>query len=220
MKSTDLSPPLAAPCPLPRRPLEQPFNRLLKRSLDLLIALLGLLLLWPLILLLALAIKLDSHGPIFYRQERISRDGQLFMMLKFRTMHLQAEQETGPIWACQNDPRTTRLGAWLRRSSLDELPQLLNILGGSMSFVGPRPERPHFVSQFAAEIQDYNLRHQVKTGLTGWAQINGLRGDTSIEERIRHDLYYLENWSLWLDLQIIACSFVTVVRDFIQKRAY
>jgi len=205
---------------LQRTPLNQPLNRALKRALDLSIALLGLVCLSPLLALLALAVKLDSPGPVLYQQERISRNGQRFKMFKFRTMQLDSEQASGPVWAQQQDPRTTRVGAWLRRASLDELPQLFNVLNGSMSFVGPRPERPHFVDRFEQEILDYPDRHLVKAGLTGWAQINGLRGDTSIEERTRYDLYYLENWSLLFDLRIIARSFVTVVQDFIQKRAY
>lgn len=204
---------------LQRTPLHHPLHRLTKRSLDLLIASFSLLLLSPLMLLLALAVKWDSPGAVFYRQERISRHGKAFKMLKFRTMGVNSEQN-GPVWAQSNDPRTTRVGRWLRRSSLDELPQLLNVLRGDMSFVGPRPERPHFVSRFEQEILDYPDRHLVKAGMTGWAQVNGWRGDTSIVERTRCDLYYIENWSILLDLRIIGRSFITVVRDFFEHRAY
>lgn len=220
MKSADLSPSLAFAPVQPALPLDRPLNRALKRALDLLLVCPALILLTPVFGLLALAVKLDSPGPVLYRQERISRDGRPFMMLKFRTMSVQAEQQSGPVWARPDDPRTTRLGALLRRASLDELPQLLNILGGSMSLVGPRPERPHFVERFSAEMPDYSARHRAKTGLTGWAQIHGLRGDTPIRERVRHDLYYLEHWSLWLDLRILAATLLTVIRDFVQKRAY
>lgn len=220
MKSADLSQSLAFPPVLQASPLDRPFNRALKRGLDVLLVCPALLLLAPVLGLLALAVRLDSPGPVLYRQERISRDGQPFMMLKFRTMSVQAEQQSGPVWARPDDPRTTRLGALLRRASLDELPQLLNILGGSMSLVGPRPERPHFVARFSADIPGYSARHRAKTGLTGWAQIHGLRGDTSIEARVQHDLYYLAHWSLWLDLRIIAATLLTVIRDFAHKRAY
>lgn len=205
---------------LQRTPLHHPVNRLLKRALDLAIVAGGLLLLAPLFGLIALAVRLGSPGPVFYRQTRISRNGELFDMLKFRTMRTDSEHGTGPVWASQNDPRVTPVGRFLRRSSLDELPQLLNVLTGQMSFVGPRPERPHFVKQFEEQLGDYPDRHLVQAGLTGWAQVNGLRGDTSIEERTRYDLYYIENWSLLLDMRIIARSFLTIMRDFWQKRAY
>lgn len=205
---------------LQRTPLHNPLNRLLKRGLDLSVATFGLLVLSPLFLAIALAIRMGSPGPVFYLQERISRNGQLFWMYKFRTMTLDSEKETGPVWARADDPRITPVGRFLRRSSLDELPQLLNVLNGSMSFVGPRPERPHFVERFEREILDYPDRHLVKSGMTGWAQINGLRGDTSIEDRTSYDLYYIENWSLYFDLRIIARSFVTVLKDFWTKRAY
>lgn len=205
---------------LERTPLHQPWNRVAKRALDLVVAASALLLLWPLFLLLALLIKVDSRGPVLYRQERISRYGSRFTMFKFRTMVTDSERETGPVWASSDDPRTTRVGAFLRRSSLDELPQLLNVLLGDMSFVGPRPERPHFVNRFEQSVQHYPDRHLVKAGMTGWAQINGLRGETSIDERTRYDLYYIENWSLLFDLRIIARSFVTVIRDYLEKRAY
>lgn len=205
---------------LERTPLHNPVNRLLKRGLDLAIAIPGLLLLSPMIALIALLIRLNAPGPVFYVQERISRSGQRFSMYKFRTMTTDSEIQTGPVWARSDDPRITPIGRLLRRSSLDELPQLLNVLNGSMSFVGPRPERPHFVERFEREILDYPDRHLVKAGMTGWAQINGLRGETSITDRTRYDLYYIENWSLLFDLRIIARSFWTVVQDFWTKRAY
>ena len=205
---------------LQRTALHHPLNRLLKRGLDLSVASLGLLLLAPLFAVIALSIKLGSRGPVLYVQERISRNGQLFEMYKFRTMAVDSEAATGPVWASADDPRITTIGRFLRRSSLDELPQLLNVLNGSMSFVGPRPERPHFVEKFEREILDYPDRHLVKAGMTGWAQINGLRGDTSIQDRTRYDLYYIENWSLYFDLRIIARSFVTVLKDFVSKTAY
>lgn len=205
---------------LQRTPLHHPLNRLLKRGLDLTVAALGLALSAPLMLLIALAIRIDSPGPVLYVQERISRNGQTFRMVKFRTMRVDSEVESGPVWARNDDPRITAVGGFLRRASLDELPQLLNVLDGSMSFVGPRPERPHFVEKFEREVLDYPDRHLVKAGLTGWAQINGLRGDTSIEERTRYDLYYIENWSLYFDLRIIARSFVAVLKDFVTRRAY
>jgi Undecaprenyl-phosphate glucose phosphotransferase len=188
-----------------------------KQIADVVCALLALVLLSPLLALIALAIKLTSPGPVFYRQERMSLDGTLFQMLKFRSMRVDAEAETGAVWACPDDPRRTRLGAFLRRTSLDELPQLINILRGEMSFVGPRPERPVFVDQFRERIPRYMLRHKVKCGLTGWAQVNGWRGDTSIEKRIEYDIFYIENWSLSFDLKIVL---MTLWNGFINKHAY
>lgn len=170
-------------------------------------------------LLIAMAIRLDSPGQVIYTQQRISRDG-LFTMYKFRTMIPEAEKNTGPVWATHDDQRVTRLGQFLRRSSLDELPQLFNILKGEMSLVGPRPERPFFVEQFQARIPSYGERHLVKSGLTGWAQINGQRGDTSIEERTVLDLYYVRNWSFTLDIHIIWCTVYAVLYDYWRKKAY
>lgn len=193
---------------------------MLKRLSDLVIAGVGLSLLWPLLLLIALAIRLNSPGPALYKQERVSRDGKIFKMYKFRTMPVDTEKDTGPVWATSDDQRSTPLGRFLRRSSLDELPQLLNVLEGSMSFIGPRPERPYFVAQFQQKIRHYDERHQVKPGMTGLAQINGLRGDTSIEKRVEHDLYYIENWSLVLDFKIVLRSFWVILQDFIEKKAY
>ncbi|WP_218081293.1 undecaprenyl-phosphate glucose phosphotransferase [Anthocerotibacter panamensis] len=183
-------------------PLRRWSNRFLKRTLDILLALLGLVLLGPFLVVIALLVKRSSPGPIFYRQERLSRDGESFFIYKFRTMRMDAEQ-AGPGWTVPDDQRVTAGGRFLRQTSLDELPQLLNVLLGDMSLVGPRPERPYYVAQFQREVPKYLDRHLVKTGITGWAQIHGLRGDTSIPERIRYDLYYIENWSLLLDLRIV-----------------
>jgi exopolysaccharide biosynthesis polyprenyl glycosylphosphotransferase len=178
------------------------WNVILKRTFDLVVALLVLILASPLLILIAILVKLSSRGPVLYVQERVGLDGRPFSVFKFRTMHVEAEKSTGPVWATKDDPRTTRIGKFLRRFSLDELPQLLNVLKGDMSIVGPRPERPHFVQQFK-EIPKYLDRHRVKTGMTGWAQVNGLRGNAPIEERTKYDLYYVENWSLAFDVKII-----------------
>ncbi|BCX05404.1 MAG: undecaprenyl-phosphate glucose phosphotransferase [Candidatus Roseilinea sp.] len=174
----------------------------LKRAVDLIGSAFGLVLLSPLMLLIAILIKLDSPGPAFYAQERMGLDGKRFHLLKFRSMRVDAEQ-SGPGWTRRDDPRKTRLGAFLRRTNLDELPQLINVLLGDMSLVGPRPERPVYVEEFRKRIPRYMERHREKAGMTGWAQVNGLRGDTSIEERTKYDLWYVENWSVWLDIKII-----------------
>ena len=178
-------------------------NAALKRTMDLIVSLSGLILLSPLLLLVALAIKLTSKGPVFYPQQRVGRDGRSFVLYKFRSMVHRAEAETGPVWTHPDDPRITRVGRILRRTSVDELPQLWNVLCGDMSLVGPRPERPHFIEQFQGRVPHYLERHRVKSGITGWAQVNGLRGDSSIEERIKYDIYYVENWSLSFDLKIL-----------------
>jgi Undecaprenyl-phosphate glucose phosphotransferase len=188
-----------------------------KQVADVVFALLALVILSPLLAVIALAVKLTSPGPVFYRQQRMSLDGTLFEMLKFRSMRVDAEAETGAVWARPGDPRRTRLGTFLRRTSLDELPQLINILRGEMSFVGPRPERPVFVEQFRERIPRYMLRHKVKCGLTGWAQVNGWRGDTSIEKRIEYDIFYIENWSLSFDVKILL---MTLWNGFVNKHAY
>jgi len=179
------------------------WNRILKRAFDVAFALVVLILASPLLLILILLIKATSPGPIFFLQERVGLDGTLFRVIKFRTMRTDAEKETGPVWAAKNDPRTTSVGKILRRYSLDELPQLFNVLLGEMSIVGPRPERPYFVERFKVKIPKYLDRHRVKTGMTGWAQVNGLRGNAPIEERTKYDVYYMENWSLIFDLKII-----------------
>ncbi len=185
-----------------------------KRVVDVLVSGLVLVLLSPLLLLIALVIKLTSPGgPVFYAQERVGLNGKPFWVLKFRSMRPNAEASTGPVWASRGDSRTTPLGKFLRRSSLDELPQFVNVLMGDMSIVGPRPERPHFVQQFSQSIPDYWKRHWEKAGLTGWAQVNGLRGDTSIEERTAYDLWYVENWNLWLDFKIMLRTIPAMFRD-------
>jgi len=186
-----------------RWPLDNFWNRLIKRAEDVLGALFGLIFVSPLLLVFAVLIKRDLPGPVFYRQERCGESGRPFRLIKFRTMIADAEATTGPVWAVENDPRRTRIGAFLRRHNLDELPQLWNVLKGEMSLVGPRPERPCFVEQFKEEISRYMWRHASKPGLTGWAQVSGLRGNTDIRERIKYDLYYLENWSLAFDFKIL-----------------
>ena len=185
-------------------PLRKWHNRVIKRTMDILLSAFFLLLASPVIILAAIAIKLTSPGPVFYQQERIGRDGRSFNVYKLRSMYLDAEDRSGPVWAKAGDPRATPVGAVLRRLSLDELPQFWNVLKGDMSLVGPRPERPHFVEQFQSYIPKYMDRHLVRSGLTGWAQVNGQRGEEgSIEERTRYDIYYVENWSPLFDLRII-----------------
>ncbi|RPI06245.1 MAG: undecaprenyl-phosphate glucose phosphotransferase [Ignavibacteriae bacterium] len=186
-----------------KSPTLSSWNFIVKRTFDLIFAACILLLASPIILLIAILIKLDSKGPIFYLQDRIGLDGEVFQVMKFRSMRIDAEQSTGPVWSKKDDPRTTRLGRFLRRFSFDELPQLVNVLKGNMSVVGPRPERPHFVDKFKNQVPRYLERHRVKTGMTGWAQVNGLRGNTSIAERTRYDIFYIEHWSLVFDLKII-----------------
>jgi len=195
-------------------PLEKTFNRFLKRTMDIIGSVFGLIILFPMFAFIAILVKRDSKGPIFYRQERVGEDGQTFEIVKFRTMIENAESKTGPVWATEDDSRRTQLGEILRQFNLDELPQLWNVLKGEMSMVGPRPERPHFVNEFKDSIPRYMSRHRIKSGMTGWAQVNGLRGNTSIVDRIKYDLYYLENWSLILDLKIILKTFLT------RKNAY
>ena len=189
----------------------QGFNTALKRLIDLAIAAVSLVVLAIPLGILALLVRWTSPGPVFYRQERMGLDGKSFIIYKFRSMTHDAERETGPIWARENDPRRTEFGRFLRRYSLDELPQLWNVFRGDMSIVGPRPERPLFVEEFKHRYPQYMLRHKVKAGITGWAQVNGWRGNTSIEKRIEYDLYYIENWSLSLDLKIM---WLTLVRGF------
>ncbi len=188
----------------------------LKRGVDLMGSALGLVVLSPFLMLIALAIKLDSPGPVFYAQERMGLDARSFWCFKFRSMRTDAERE-GPGWTTEDDPRVTRMGKLIRRMSIDELPQLINVLLGDMSLVGPRPERPVYVEQFRRSIPRYMDRHREKAGMTGWAQVNGLRGDTSIAERLKYDLWYIENWSLWLDFKIILR---TVFGIFGDRRAY
>jgi exopolysaccharide biosynthesis polyprenyl glycosylphosphotransferase len=186
-----------------------------KRLFDFLVSLAGLIFFLPLMALTALLLKIDSAGPVFYLQTRVGLDGRIFRMIKFRTMIKNAEQETGPIWSPQNDQRVTGVGRILRKLSIDELPQLLNVLSGDMSLVGPRPERPELVEKFKKNIPRYMLRHRVKTGMTGWAQVHGLRGNTPLDKRIEFDIYYIQNWTLRLDLEIL---FRTVLKfQFIDR---
>jgi Undecaprenyl-phosphate glucose phosphotransferase len=188
-----------------------------KRIFDIAFSVLILLVTLPLTLVIALMIKLNSPGPVFFAQERVGLNGRLFRMFKFRTMRVGSTQEGDTRWTSTNDPRCTGIGTFLRRTNLDELPQFVNVLKGDMSIVGPRPERPHFVEKFLDEFERYNFRHTFKAGITGWAQVNGWRGDTSIAKRVEYDLYYLRNWSLTFDLQIIT---LTCLRLFHSKNAY
>ena len=197
------------------------WNSMLKRGMDAILGsaiLLFLTVVLPVFPVIAALIKLKGgKGPVFFRQERLSVDGKAFLMYKFRSMHEDAERESGPVFATETDPRRTPVGIWLRRYNLDELPQLINVVLGDMSLVGPRPERPPFVQQFRERIPQYMVRHRVKSGITGWAQVNGWRGNSSIEKRIEYDLYYIENWSLLLDVKILI---LTLFRGFGQKHAY
>ena len=193
------------------------FRRAVKRIIDVVFSFAFLVLTSPLLLLIALAVKLSSRGPVFYRQERMGLNGHNFHMLKFRSMPVGTEQQTGAVWAKAGEQRATKVGAFLRRTSLDELPQFINVLKGDMSVVGPRPERPVFIDQFRDQVPKYMLRHKMKAGITGWAQVNGWRGDTSIEKRIEFDLYYIRNWSLRLDLKIML---MTLWKGFVNENAY
>ena len=195
----------------------QGFNSIVKRVIDIGLSASGLAALALPFTAIAVAIRATSTGPVFYRQERMGLDGRPFMVLKFRSMFDGAERETGPVWARENDPRRTAVGQFLRRFSLDEFPQLWNVLRGDMSLVGPRPERPFFVHQFKERVPQYMLRHKVKSGMTGWAQVNGWRGNTSIEKRIEYDLYYIENWSVGLDFKIM---WLTLIRLSFHTHAY
>jgi exopolysaccharide biosynthesis polyprenyl glycosylphosphotransferase len=187
------------------------WNRILKRGFDVTFSLCALIIALPVMALIAVVIKLTSPGPVFYIQERIGLDGTSFPLIKFRSMRIDAEKSTGPVWNTKDDSRTTVIGRILRRTSLDELPQLFNVLSGQMSIVGPRPERPFFVEQFKSNVPKYLERHRVKTGMTGWAQVNGLRGDVPIEDRTKYDIYYVENWSLVLDIKIILKTIRAVI---------
>lgn len=189
----------------------------LKRAFDFTFSLLVLTLAAPLFGLVAFLIRHTSPGPVFFIQERIGLNGQTFRMYKFRTMSVSARNESDTVWTSANDPRRTRLGAFLRHTSIDELPQFINVLKGDMSVVGPRPERPYFVDKFLGQVRRYNHRHSLKVGITGWAQVHGWRGDTSIEKRVEHDLYYLQNWTFGFDLRIVA---MTVFSALLNKNAY
>jgi Undecaprenyl-phosphate glucose phosphotransferase len=192
----------------------QGFNAWLKRVIDIVLSAGALLVMGIPLAIIAALVKWTSSGQVFYTQERMGLDGKAFTVYKFRSMYEGAEERTGPIWAREDDPRATPVGRWLRRLDLDELPQFWNVLKGDMSIVGPRPERPFFVEQFKHRIPQYMLRHKVKAGITGWAQVNGWRGNTSLEKRIEYDLYYIENWSVTLDLKIM---WLTVFRGLFQR---
>jgi exopolysaccharide biosynthesis polyprenyl glycosylphosphotransferase len=199
---------------LKESPLNESHSRFLKRLLDIMFSFAGIIALSPFLLLIACAVKLTSPGPVFYLQKRVGEDGRRFAIIKFRTMVDKAEKGVGRVWAKKDDPRRTSVGGFLRKFNLDELPQIFNVLKGEMSLVGPRPERPHFVGKFKEDIPRYMARHKIRSGMTGWAQVNGLRGNTSIEERTKYDLYYVENWSLAFDLKILFMSL------FALKNAY
>lgn len=184
-------------------PLDRAWNRFVKRAMDIVFSSLAIIVSLPLMVPVAIAIWLEDGGPVFFTQERVGRDDHKFRLIKFRTMRPDAEKHTGPVWAKENDIRCTRLGRVLRKLNLDEVPQLWNVLVGDMSLVGPRPERPHFVEKFKGEIPRYMSRHKIKSGITGWAQVNGLRGDTSLAERIKYDIYYVESWSAAFDIKIL-----------------
>ncbi len=190
---------------------------LLKRIVDILGSFLGLIILSPMFLILSFLIKLSSKGPVFYGQERLGLKGSTFLMWKFRTMRVATTNEDETEWSQKENPRKTAIGDFLRRTSLDEFPQLWNVLKGDMSLVGPRPERPFFVEKFRSEIPGYMLRHKIKAGITGWAQVNGWRGDTSLQKRIDCDIYYIKNWTFWFDIKIL---FLTLFKGFVNKNAY
>ena len=193
------------------------WNKLLKRFFDIIASLIVVIVMSPMIIIIAIALKLTSKGPFLYKQERMGFGGRHFTMYKFRTMFEDAEEKTGAVWAKNGDPRRTSIGKFLRRTSLDELPQFFNVLKSDMSIVGPRPERPVFVNDFKKSVYQYMLRHKMKAGITGWAQVNGWRGDSSLKKRIEYDLYYIENWSLLFDLKIM---WLTIWKGLINKSAY
>ena len=198
-------------------PLTNTFNAVVKRLMDIFGSLVAIILFSPVMLFAVIMIKLTSPGPLIYKQERVGLHNHTFMMYKFRSMEVQSKESEKKAWTVKNDPRVTGIGKLMRRTSIDELPQLFNILKGDMSLVGPRPERPFFVEKFREEIPRYMVKHQVRPGLTGWAQVNGYRGNTSIRKRIEYDLYYIENWSIGLDIKIILLTFL---KGFINKNAY
>lgn len=198
-------------------PLTDPMNALLKRMIDIVGALVGIILFSPLMLIVAALIKLSSPGPVIFKQERVGLHNRPFMMFKFRSMGVQKDEDEKKAWTVEGDPRVTGIGKIIRKTSIDELPQFFNVLRGDMSLVGPRPERTQFVEMFKEQIPRYMIKHQVRPGMTGWAQVNGFRGDTSIPGRINCDLWYIENWSFGLDIKIL---FLTVWKGFVNKNAY
>lgn len=198
-------------------PLDNILNKIIKRTFDIILSSIAIIIASPIMLLTALIIKLTSPGPIIFTQERVGLNGNTFKMYKFRSMHVQKDEEEKTQWTTEKDPRKTKFGALIRKTSIDELPQFFNVLIGDMSIIGPRPERPYFVDKFKEEIPKYMVKHQVRPGITGWAQVNGWRGNTSIEKRIEYDIYYIENWNLVLDLKIML---LTVFSGFVNKNAY
>jgi len=198
-------------------PLDELSNKVLKRIFDIVFSFIAIILTSPVMLVAFIGIKLTSPGPVIFKQERMGLNRKNFYMYKFRSMHLSSDKVSDTQWTVENDPRRTKFGSFLRKTSIDELPQFFNVLLGHMSVVGPRPERPFFVDQFKEDIPKYMIKHQVRPGITGWAQVNGLRGDTSIEERISHDLYYIENWTFMMDIKIV---WLTIFKGMINRNAY
>jgi exopolysaccharide biosynthesis polyprenyl glycosylphosphotransferase len=198
-------------------PLTNTSNLFIKRAMDIIIGSIALIISLIPMLIIGIIIKCTSKGPALFSQIRVGKHGKEFKMFKFRSMYLEDPEKEKEEWTTRGDKRVTPIGRFIRKTSLDELPQLFNVLGGSMSLVGPRPERPQFVEKFKEEVPRYMIKHQVRPGMTGWAQINGLRGDTSIRKRIEYDLYYIENWSVGLDIKIL---FLTIFKGFINKNAY
>lgn len=198
-------------------PLDIELNKLIKRLFDIIFSILSIIIFSPIMIIVSFIIKITSPGPVIYRQERVGMNRKLFTIYKFRSMCIQEEKEEKLMWTTSVDLRKTKFGEFIRKTSLDELPQLFNVLKGDMSLIGPRPERPQFVEKFMNEIPRYMVKHQVRPGMTGWAQVNGFRGDTSIEKRIEYDIYYIENWSVLLDIKIL---WLTLFKGFINKNAY
>ena len=198
-------------------PLTNSFNMICKRAMDIVGAIVAIIIFSPVMLVTAVLVKITSKGPLIYKQERVGLHNQTFQMYKFRSMEVQSAKSEKRAWTVRDDPRVTKVGRVIRKTSIEELPQLFNILKGDMSLVGPRPERPFFVEKFREEIPRYMVKHQVRPGLTGWAQVNGYRGDTSIKKRIEYDLYYIENWTMGLDIKIL---FLTFFKGFVNKNAY
>jgi Undecaprenyl-phosphate glucose phosphotransferase len=198
-------------------PLENLFNRMLKRTFDILFSGFAIIISSPIMILTAIIIKLTSPGPIIFKQKRVGLNKKEFTMYKFRSMHVQNFNKEKVEWTTEDDPRKTKFGSFIRKTSIDELPQFFNVLKGDMSLIGPRPERPYFVNKFKDEVPKYMVKHQVRPGITGWAQVNGWRGDTSINKRIECDIYYIENWSFTMDIKIV---FLTIFKGFINRNAY
>lgn len=198
-------------------PLDDVYNKLVKRLMDIVLSLIAIVLVSPIMIFSVIMIKLTSPGPIIFRQERVGMHRRNFMMYKFRSMKVQCDEEEKTQWTTKDDPRKTKFGEFMRKTSIDELPQFFNVLKGDMSIIGPRPERPYFVEKFREEIPKYMVKHHVRPGITGWAQVNGFRGDTSIKKRIEYDIYYIENWTIWLDFKIIL---LTIFKGFVNKNAY